>query len=488
MAAAGDEIGVQAYTDIYDNQVQTVTGILLQLDGKTGISGQVLSLQRSNDNSTWVAIGNATTNSAGNASISFYPLNQGGYTYHYYRAVFAGNSSYLANTSNSANATIYQTFPTAITIQANHNPIYDNAPLTLSGAVTRSDTGAGVGSGFNVDVFASPDGTSWQMMNTETFIFTGSNSWYTFTFYPADIFGYQYRYFMAKAEYIPEPYRYSNSSTIYVTIYESGPSVVVSGETTNFVDSNVITPALGIGITAFPSETEVGEVPAVSGAITGNVIISTYIPPQVGEAVLFDPTTFQVIFINPDICAFANAVVPTPTIFTFTTATAVGEGTETDGKASWPMTVTDTTAIVEGIENDSAEGSSPFYAPLTVMVDCVVNKPLIEISCTVPGTTPVCEAVENDPLVPIIVIPDPSVVEGTEIESTLSYGCCPTPDTPASDVVEVDPVVIIPFQPGQIEVAGVFKPTTNLVAVKPTMGIPLKAVYKPTRVEEIKLS
>ncbi len=125
------------------------TGHLTRTDTGAGISGGII-VEQSTDGVTWTQLTSAVADSAGNFSVNMTFTGAGSVQL---RARFAGDTTFAPSTSLSVTQTVQATAlpTTAITITSTPNPSAVGQTVTVSGHLSRTDTGAAL-SGKTVSV------------------------------------------------------------------------------------------------------------------------------------------------------------------------------------------------------------------------------------------------------------------------------------------------------------------------------------------------
>ncbi len=137
----------------------------------TGLSNQTVTLLTSTDNATWTSATSTTTNATGNYNFTVSESSAGT---HYYRASYAGTSTYASAVSDVVTVAIIPE-SIALTASASTSTTTVGQNFTISGRLTTEGTGL---SNQTVTLLTSTDNATWTSATSTTTNATGN---YNFT-------------------------------------------------------------------------------------------------------------------------------------------------------------------------------------------------------------------------------------------------------------------------------------------------------------------
>ncbi len=171
------------------NELLSLNGRLTAGEDSHGLAGQAVLIKSSPDGITYNTLSLVQSDNAGNITWSQIQYSTGTY---YFRAEFSGTSQYTGSVSPVTQATV-TSLPganaTSVTIETSSSTPTAGTPFTLSGILT--DSGSGLGIGYQpLALQVSRDGTTW---NAAALVTTLPDGNYTVSQMQGTAGTYQYR-------------------------------------------------------------------------------------------------------------------------------------------------------------------------------------------------------------------------------------------------------------------------------------------------------
>lgn len=138
---------------VYGEQV-TATGTLYRLDTNSPLPNETITLQISDDNSTWTDVGSCVTDTNGSCSVTFSP-NPGHW---YVRFYFAGDDTYASSVSNVEELNVLHSVTLSVSVPSQVD-VGQEFNIIVSGQVDGAPA-----NDLNVAVYRSPNGSDYNII------------------------------------------------------------------------------------------------------------------------------------------------------------------------------------------------------------------------------------------------------------------------------------------------------------------------------------